>query len=80
MAMEHRMARFLLPETEPDEVDSNGGFSRRTWSKEDDGWYVPKKETTADGRQAAAVNMITCVDDDAFKLHVRDFPLESDIP
>jgi uncharacterized protein (TIGR02246 family) len=48
--------------------DSDGGFSQGTWSKKENRWYVRKKGTTADGRQAAAVNIITYVDDDAFKL------------
>jgi uncharacterized protein (TIGR02246 family) len=48
--------------------DSDGGFSEGRWSKADNRWYVRKKGTTADGRSATAVNIITYVDDDVFKL------------
>jgi uncharacterized protein (TIGR02246 family) len=48
--------------------DSDGGFSQGTWSKKENRWYVRKMGTTADGRKAVAVNIITYVDDDAFKL------------
>ena len=46
--------------------DSDGGFAEGMWSKKDNRWYVRKKGTTADGKKASAVNIITYVDDDTF--------------
>lgn len=59
--------------------DSDGGFSEGRWSKKDNRWYVHKKGTTADGRQVAAVNVITYVDDDAFKLQSTQRTLAGDL-
>jgi uncharacterized protein (TIGR02246 family) len=60
-------------------LDSDGGFSQGTWSKKDNRWYVRKKGTTANGRKAAAVNIITYVDDDAFKLQSTQRTLAGDL-
>ena len=43
--------------------DSDGSFAEGSWSKKDNRWYVRKKGTTADGKMASAVNIITLVDD-----------------
>lgn len=48
--------------------DSDGGFSEGAWKKDGSRWYIRKKGITADGSRAAAVNIITYVDDSAFKL------------
>jgi len=59
--------------------DSDGGFSEGTWSQKDNRWYVRKKGTTADGSKAAAVNIITYVDDDAFTLQSTQRTLAGDL-
>ena len=48
--------------------DSAGGFFEGRWANKDNRWYVHKSGVTADGRKASAVNIITLVDNDAFKL------------
>jgi uncharacterized protein (TIGR02246 family) len=59
--------------------DSDGGFSEGSWSKTGNRWYVRKKGTTADGRTAAAVNIITFVDDNAFKLQATQRTLAGEL-
>lgn len=48
--------------------DSDGGVSEGVWSRDGDRWYVRKKGFTADGRAVTALNIVTRLDDDAFKL------------
>jgi uncharacterized protein (TIGR02246 family) len=48
--------------------DSDGGFAEAQWSNQGNEWYVIKKGRTADGRAVAAVNVMTCLDDDTFTL------------
>jgi uncharacterized protein (TIGR02246 family) len=44
--------------------DSDGGFGEGTWTKKDKAWYIQATGTLPDG--AAAVNIITYVDDNTF--------------
>jgi uncharacterized protein (TIGR02246 family) len=48
--------------------DSEGGFSEGRWTKKGDRWFIEKTGVMADGSRASAVNTITYVDDNAFKL------------
>ncbi len=48
--------------------DSEGGFSEGRWTQRGDRWYVKKSGVMADGSKASAVNIVTYVDDNAFKL------------
>jgi hypothetical protein len=48
--------------------DSEGGFSEGRWTQKGDRWYVKKTGVMADGSKASAVNIVTYVDDNAFKL------------
>jgi uncharacterized protein (TIGR02246 family) len=48
--------------------DSEGGFSEGRWTQKGDRWYVNKTGVMADGTKASAVNIVTYVDDNAFKL------------
>ena len=48
--------------------DSEGGFAEGRWTKKGDRWFVKKTGVMADGSRASAVNTITYVDDNAFKL------------
>jgi uncharacterized protein (TIGR02246 family) len=48
--------------------DSEGGFSEGRWTQKGDRWFVNKAGVMADGSKASAVNIITYVDDNAFKL------------
>jgi uncharacterized protein (TIGR02246 family) len=48
--------------------DSEGGFSEGQWTQKGDRWYVTKTGVMADGSKASAVNIVTYVDDNAFKL------------
>lgn len=47
--------------------DSTGGFGGGTWTHEDNRWVIHQKGVLADGGKTSAVNMITYVDDDAYK-------------
>lgn len=50
--------------------DSDGGHSQANWSqgKDEGSWYAVKSGVTGDGRRVSAVNVITLVDDNTFKL------------
>lgn len=48
--------------------DSDGGFAEAHWSNQGDQWYVIKKGKTADGKAVSAVNVMTSIDDDTFRL------------
>ena len=48
--------------------DSEGGFSEGRWTQKGDRWYVNKTGIMADGSKAAAVNIVTYLDDNSFKL------------
>lgn len=50
--------------------DSDGGHSQANWSqgKEKGSWYAVKNGVTGDGRKVSAVNVITPVDENTFKL------------
>lgn len=48
--------------------DSDGGLAEANWTNNGNEWYVIKKGTTADGRAVSAVNVMTYVDEDTFKL------------
>ena len=48
--------------------DSDGGFAEAKWIQNDDEWYVMKKGKTPDGKAVSAVNVITFVDNDTFRL------------
>ena len=47
--------------------DTDGGVSEGVWTKQGDQWHVRKKGTTADGELVTALNILTYVDDGAFK-------------
>jgi uncharacterized protein (TIGR02246 family) len=46
--------------------DSDGGFGQNTWSKRGDEWIISAKGTLPDGGRASAVNIIQCIDDNAY--------------
>ena len=48
--------------------DSVGGFSEGQWTRKNDRWYVAKSGVLADGGKVSAINIITYVDDNSFKL------------
>jgi uncharacterized protein (TIGR02246 family) len=48
--------------------DSEGGFSEGRWTRQGDRWYVNKTGIMADGSKASAVNILTYVDGNSFKL------------
>jgi len=47
--------------------DSEGGFGEATWTRQDDQWYIQNSSTLADGRKASSRNILTYVDDNAFR-------------
>ena len=59
--------------------DSDGGFAEGVWSNKGDRWYVHKKGTTAGGKPATAVNIVTKVDDGAFKLRSVQRTLDGEL-
>ena len=46
--------------------DSDGGFAEATWTKKNGRWFIQNQGVLADGRKAAAVNVIKPVDDNSF--------------
>lgn len=46
--------------------DSDGGFGTAVWRKKGKSWYVQSTGTLPDGGKTSSVNIITCVDDNAF--------------
>ncbi len=48
--------------------DSDGGFAEASWSNQGNQWYAIKKGKTADGKAVSAVNVMTYVDENTFKL------------
>jgi hypothetical protein len=63
--------------------DSRGGFGEESWSRSGDRWSLRKRFTLADGGRASAVQVMTCVSDDAFRWksvnRVIDGSLQPDI-
>jgi hypothetical protein len=63
--------------------DSRGGFGEESWSRSRDRWSIRTRFTLPDGRRASAVQVMTRVDDDAFRWKVTsrviDGSLQPDI-
>lgn len=47
--------------------DSRGGFGEESWSRSGDQWSIRKRFTLPDGGRASAVQVMTRVNDDAFR-------------
>jgi uncharacterized protein (TIGR02246 family) len=47
--------------------DSDGGFAEATWTRKDDQWFIQNNGTLPDGRKTTSLNVLTEIDNDAFK-------------
>jgi uncharacterized protein (TIGR02246 family) len=47
--------------------DSDGGFADATWTRKEDQWFIQNNGTLPDGRKTTSLNILTYVDDNAFK-------------
>ena len=48
--------------------DSEGGFGQGKWTRDGDRWIAKASQVLAGGKRAAAVNVMTRVDDDSFTM------------
>jgi uncharacterized protein (TIGR02246 family) len=52
--------------------DAAGGFGEGSWSRDGDRWVIKTTSVQQDGKKAAATYVVTHVDEDSFRLQVRD--------